>query len=304
MAPSACFSAVSGCLRPGGSLAYRRKNLDGAKPFTRDAVLTAVRIDPTQTTDRKLGRSGRPERSSNARTRRPGIGKSPRPEAETKSSPRRHDVTTCPDAQLRVVGFLGRPGVHNSGQAPDERALQTPRDVIWRGTPVHVGVWVAAVRPLRATTEDWKLRRPPGKFGDTRSRWPWIQEAAATSNLPTQRGRASTNGRSRETTTGKGKGSATPSRTPAEAGGPMPSSSQNGDRRHRRGVVLRMHKDFTTSSKRYLHGLGHGLPARPRAACCQRFPARPPSTYTHDGSCLVIPGNSERVDAKVRAQGR
>src|SRR4051794_29503451 len=228
-----------GVAPPGGSLAYRRKNCDGAIPSGAVPCTIQWGIDNNRNYTNGWGGKGAGTDPWTQSYRGPSAGSEPETQAV-------HDFT-----QLRPIAniisihtvaalVLRPPAIHNAGKAPDELAMKKLGDAMAAATG-YTSQYSFQLYDTSGTTEDWNYAQQ-GSYGYTIEMGPAGGEfhgPYATNVVQQWTGRRGTK------TDGKGMREAlllgaeaglNPASHPTLAGSATP------------GNVLRLHKDFQTAT--------------------------------------------------------
>src|SRR3954470_18946119 len=238
MAPSLLESVAP----PGGSLAYRRKNCDGASPSPATPCELQWGVDPNRNYGMNWGGPGAGTNPGDQDYRGTDMWSEPETQAVHAFS-QTHDVTTLITMHNFASLVLRPPGVHNAGLAPDEDALKSLGDKMAAATG-YTSEYGYQLYDTSGTTEDWNYGAA-GTFGYTIEMGP---SSDLGGNFHISYDRAVVNQwTGAESTTGQGKGlrdalllageaAADKSQFATLAGTAKP------------GKVLRVRKDFTTWS--------------------------------------------------------
>ena len=238
--PQGLLSLGEAVAPPGGSLAYRRKNCDGASPDPSTPCSLQYGVDPNRNYGQYWGGPGAGT-DPNSQTYR-GTDQWSEPETQAVHEfSRTHDVTTLVTMHNFASLVLRPPGLHTSGVAPDEDALKALGDRMAEDTG-YVSEYGFQLYDTTGTTEDWNYAAA-GTFGYTIEMGPSADKGG---NFHISYDRAVVHQwTGEETEKGKGKGLRDALLAAGEAGasrtdfstlqGTAPPGSQ-----------LRLHKDFET----------------------------------------------------------
>src|SRR3954447_6636314 len=160
MAPSLAESVAP----PGGSLAYRRKNCDGASPNPATPCNLQWGVDPNRNYGQNWGGPGAGTDPNDQDYRGTGMWSEPETQAVHEFS-QSHDVTTLITMHNFASLVLRPPGVHNAGLAPDEPALKKLGDRMGDDTG-YTSEFSYQLYDTSGTTEDWNYAAA-GTFGYT-----------------------------------------------------------------------------------------------------------------------------------------
>jgi len=160
MAPSLLESVAP----PGGSLAYRRKNCDGASPSPATPCELQWGVDPNRNYGMNWGGPGAGTNPGDQDYRGTDMWSEPETQAVHAFS-QTHDVTTLITMHNFASLVLRPPGVHNAGLAPDEDALKSLGDKMAAATG-YTSEYGYQLYDTSGTTEDWNYGAA-GTFGYT-----------------------------------------------------------------------------------------------------------------------------------------
>src|SRR4051812_41957901 len=160
MAPSLAESVAP----PGGSLAYRRKNCDGASPNPATPCGLQYGVDPNRNYGQNWGGPGAGTSPGDQDYRGTGMWSEPETQAVHEFS-RDHDITTLVTMHNFASLVLRPPGVHDAGLAPDEDALKKLGDEMARDTG-YTSEYSYQLYDTSGTAEDWNYAAA-GTYGYT-----------------------------------------------------------------------------------------------------------------------------------------
>jgi hypothetical protein len=240
--PQSLLSLGESVAPPGGSLAYRRKNCDGASPDPSTPCELQYGVDPNRNYGQNWGGSGAGTDPNDQDYRGTDMWSEPETQAVHEFS-QSHDITTLITMHNFASLVLRPPGVHDAGQAPDEDALKVLGDRIADDTG-YTSEFGYQLYDTSGTTEDWNYGAA-GTFGYTIEMGPSSDKGG---NFHIAYDRAVVHQwTGEESEKGKGKGLRDALLAAGEAAanradfstlqGTAPPGSQ-----------LRLHKDFTTFS--------------------------------------------------------
>jgi hypothetical protein len=238
--PGGFISLGESAAPPGGNLAYRRKNCDGASPDPSTPCQLQYGVDPNRNYGQFWGGPGAGT-DPNSQTYR-GTDQWSEPETQAVHEfSRSHDVTTLITMHNFASLVLRPPGLHTQGLAPDEDALKELGDRMADDTG-YVSEYGYQLYDTSGTTEDWNYAAA-GTFGYTIEMGP-SQDKGGNFHIAYDRAVVH-QWTGEETEKGKGKGLRDALLAAGEAGanrgefstlaGTAPPGSQ-----------LRLHKDFQT----------------------------------------------------------
>jgi hypothetical protein len=162
--PNGLISLGESVAPPGGSLAYRRKNCDGASPSPSTPCELQYGVDPNRNYGQFWGGPGAGT-DPNSQTYR-GTDQWSEPETQAVHEfSRSHDVTTLVTMHNFASLVLRPPGLHTQGLAPDEDALKALGDRMAEDTG-YVSEFGYQLYDTSGTTEDWNYAAA-GTFGYT-----------------------------------------------------------------------------------------------------------------------------------------
>src|SRR3954471_9892096 len=162
--PQGLLSLGESVAPPGGSLAYRRKNCDGASPSPSTPCELQYGVDPNRNYGQFWGGPGAGT-DPNSQTYR-GTDQWSEPETQAVHEfSRTHDVTTLVTMHNFASLVLRPPGLHTQGLAPDEDALKALGDRMAEDTG-YVSEYGYQLYDTSGTTEDWNYAAA-GTFGYT-----------------------------------------------------------------------------------------------------------------------------------------
>ncbi|MFL5885095.1 MAG: M14 family zinc carboxypeptidase, partial [Thermoleophilaceae bacterium] len=240
--PGAAPSLAESVAPPGGSLAYRRKNCDGASPSPATPCNLQWGVDPNRNYGQNWGGPGAGTDPNDQDYRGTGMWSEPETQA-VHAFEQSHDVTTLITMHNFASLVLRPPGVHNAGQAPDEDALKKLGDRMGDDTG-YTSEYGYQLYDTSGTTEDWSYAAQ-GTFGYTIEMGPSADQKG---NFHISYDRAVVNQwTGSESEKGKGKGLRDALLAAGEAAADQQQfSTLTGTAPA--GEVLRLHKDFTTFS--------------------------------------------------------
>jgi hypothetical protein len=238
MAPSLLESVAP----PGGALAYRRKNCDGASPLPATPCELQWGVDPNRNYGMNWGGPGAGTDPMDQDYRGTDMWSEPETQAVHEFS-QTHDVTTLITMHNFASLVLRPPGVHNAGLAPDEDALKKLGDAMAADTG-YTSEYGYQLYDTSGTTEDWNYGAA-GTYGYTIEMGP---SSDLGGNFHISYDRAVIDQwTGAETETGKGKGLRDALLLAGEAAADKSQfATLSGSAPA--GRVLRVHKDFTTWS--------------------------------------------------------
>jgi len=163
--PGGAPSLVEGALIPvGGTLAYRRKNCNGAVPSGDVPCTLQIGVDPNRNYGFKWGGPGASTSPGSQSYR----GTGPWSETETQAVheySQLRDVTTLMTVHTVAALVLRPPGLKVDGQAPDEAPLKKLGDAMAKDTG-YTSQYGFELYDTSGTTEDWNYGAA-GTFGYT-----------------------------------------------------------------------------------------------------------------------------------------
>ena len=162
--PQALLSLGESVAPPGGSLAYRRKNCDGASPSAATPCELQYGVDPNRNYGQSWGGPGAGTDPNDQDYR----GSDQWSEPETQSVheySQSHDITTLITMHNFASLVLRPPGVHDAGLAPDEDALKTLGDRMADDTG-YTSEFSYQLYDTSGTAEDWNYAAA-GTYGYT-----------------------------------------------------------------------------------------------------------------------------------------
>jgi hypothetical protein len=240
--PGGAPSLAESVAPPGGSLAYRRKNCDGATPDPSTPCELQYGIDNNRNYGEGWGGPGAGTDPNTQNYRGPSMWSEPENQAVWRYS-QKHDVTTLITTHNFASLVLRPPGRHNDGLAPDEVALKKLGDRMARDTG-YTSQYGFQLYDTSGTTEDWNYGAA-GTFGYTIEMGPDSQHGGnfhvAYQDAVIDQWTGD------KTVDGKGKGLRDAFLAAGEAAA---DRQQFGTLRGEAppGTLLRVHKDFTTFS--------------------------------------------------------
>jgi hypothetical protein len=240
--PSSLISLGESVAPPGGSLAYRRKNCDGASPSPATPCELQYGVDPNRNYGQNWGGPGAGTNPGDQDYRGTDQWSEPETQAVHKFS-QSHDVTTLVTMHNFASLVLRPPGVHDAGLAPDEDALKRLGDRMGDDTG-YTSEFSYQLYDTSGTTEDWNYAAA-GTYGYTIEMGPSSDKGG---NFHIAYDRAVVaQWTGSETEKGKGKGLRDALLAAGEAGADRTEwSTLKGTAPP--GNVLRLHKDFKTLS--------------------------------------------------------
>jgi hypothetical protein len=238
--PQSLISLGESVAPPGGSLAYRRKNCDGASPSPATPCELQYGVDPNRNYGQNWGGPGAGTDPNDQDYRGSDQWSEPETQAVHEFS-QSHDVTTLVTMHNFASLVLRPPGVHDAGLAPDEDALKVLGDRMADDTG-YTSEFSYQLYDTSGTTEDWNYAAA-GTYGYTIEMGPSADKGG---NFHIAYDRAVVNQwTGKETEKGQGKGLRDALLAAGEAAadqsefstlqGTAPPDS-----------VLRLHKDFKT----------------------------------------------------------
>ncbi|MEA2399198.1 MAG: hypothetical protein QOK25_2754 [Thermoleophilaceae bacterium] len=162
--PGAAVSLGESVAPPGGSLAYRRKNCDGASPNPATPCNLQYGVDNNRNYGAGWGGPGAGSDPNTQNYRGASMWSEPENRAVWHFS-QTHDVTTLITMHNFASLVLRPPGRHNDGIAPDETALKRLGDRMARDTG-YTSEYGFQLYDTSGTTEDWNYAAA-GTFGYT-----------------------------------------------------------------------------------------------------------------------------------------
>jgi hypothetical protein len=162
--PGSLLSLGESVAPPGGNLAYRRKNCDGASPSPMTPCQLQYGVDPNRNYGQNWGGSGAGTDPNDQDYRGSGMWSEPETQAVHEFS-QSHDITTLITMHNFASLVLRPPGVHDAGQAPDEDALKALGDRMADDTG-YTSEFGYQLYDTSGTTEDWNYGAA-GTFGYT-----------------------------------------------------------------------------------------------------------------------------------------
>jgi hypothetical protein len=162
--PGGAPSLAESVAPPGGSLAYRRKNCDGASPDPSTPCELQYGIDPNRNYGQSWGGPGAGTNPGDQDYRGTDMWSEPETQAVHEFS-QRHDITTLITMHNFASLVLRPPGVHDAGLAPDEDALKRLGDAMASDTG-YTSQYSYQLYDTSGTTEDWNYAAA-GTFGYT-----------------------------------------------------------------------------------------------------------------------------------------
>jgi zinc carboxypeptidase len=157
-------SLVESVAPPGGSLAYRRKNCDGASPDPTTPCNLQYGVDNNRNYGNGWGGSGAGTDPNDQDYRGTDMWSEPENRAVWHFS-QKHDITSLITMHNFASLVLRPPGRHNDGLAPDEIALKKLGDRMARDTG-YTSEYGYQLYDTSGTTEDWNYAAA-GTFGYT-----------------------------------------------------------------------------------------------------------------------------------------
>jgi Zinc carboxypeptidase len=240
--PGALLSLGESVAPPGGNLAYRRKNCDGASPDPNTPCELQYGVDPNRNYGQNWGGSGAGTDPNDQDYRGTDMWSEPETQAVHEFS-QSHDITTLITMHNFASLVLRPPGVHDAGLAPDEDALKKLGDTMAQDTG-YTSEFGYQLYDTSGTTEDWNYGAA-GTFGYTIEMGPSADKGG---NFHISYDRAVVaQWTGSETEKGKGKGLRDALLAAGEAAADRSEfSTLQGTAPP--GSLLRLHKDFTTFS--------------------------------------------------------
>src|SRR4051812_8038141 len=245
-----------GVAPPGGSLAYRRKNCDGAIPSGAVPCTIQWGIDNNRNYTNGWGGKGAGTDPWTQSSRAPSPGSEPETQAVHDFTQLR-PITNIISIHTVAALVLRPPAIHNAGKAPDELAMKKLGDDMAKATG-YTSQYSFQLYDTSGTTEDWNYAQQ-GSYGYTIEMGPAGGEfhGPYTTNVIQQ-----WTGRKGTKTDGKGMREAL--LLGAEAAlSPASHASLTGSATP--GRVLRLHKEFQTMTgeqcayaQGYLNSSGDG----------------------------------------------
>src|SRR4051794_26353930 len=162
--PGMLISLGESVAPPGGSLAYRRKNCDGASPDPSTPCELQYGVDPNRNYGQNWGGPGAGTDPNDQDYRGTDMWSEPETQAVHEFS-QSHDITTLITMHNFASLVLRPPGVHDAGQAPDEDALKKLGDTMAQDTG-YTSEYGYQLYDTSGTTEDWNYGAA-GTFGYT-----------------------------------------------------------------------------------------------------------------------------------------
>jgi hypothetical protein len=240
--PAQAPSLLESVAPPGGSLAYRRKNCDGASPSPATPCALQYGVDPNRNYGMNWGGPGAGTDPNDQDYRGSDMWSEPETQAVHEFS-QTHDVTTLITMHNFASLVLRPPGVHNAGLAPDEDALKSLGDKMAADTG-YTSEYGYQLYDTSGTTEDWNYGAA-GTFGYTIEMGP---SSDLGGNFHISYDRAVVDQwTGAESESGKGKGLRDALLLAAEAAANRQQFSTITGTAPA-GKLLRVHKDFTTWS--------------------------------------------------------
>src|SRR3954447_6719223 len=279
MAPSLAESVAP----PGGSLAHRRKNCDGASPSPATPCELQYGVDPNRNYGQSWGGPGAGTNPGDQDYRGADQWSEPETQAVHEYS-QSHDITTTITMHNFASLVLRPPGVHDAGLAPDEDALKELGDRMADDTG-YTSEFSYQLYDTSGTMEDWNYAAA-GTYGYTIEMGPSADKGG---NFHIEFARAVVHQwTGEETEKGKGKGLRDALLAAGEEGadrgefstlqGSAPPDS-----------VLRLHKDFKTFTAKDI------CTVEDTGVDCTAAGATTPqhSQDDHLDYTTVVPGNGE-----------
>src|SRR3954469_2139528 len=238
--PQQLISLGESVAPPGGSLAYRRKNCDGASPSPATPCELQYGVDPNRNYGQNWGGPGAGTNPGDQDYRGSDQWSEPETQAVHEFS-QSHDIATLITMHNFASLVLRPPGVHDAGLAPDEDALKRLGDKMAADTG-YTSEYGYQLYDTSGTMEDWNYAAA-GTYGYTIEMGPSADKGG---NFHIRYDRAVVHQwTGEETEKGKGKGlrdgllaageeAANRGEFPTLQGTAPPDS------------VLRLHKDFQT----------------------------------------------------------
>jgi hypothetical protein len=238
--PQSLISLGESVAPPGGSLAYRRKNCDGASPSPATPCELQYGVDPNRNYGQNWGGPGAGTDPNDQDYRGSDQWSEPETQAVHEYS-QAHDITTTITMHNFASLVLRPPGVHDAGLAPDEDALKTLGDRMGDDTG-YTSEFSYQLYDTSGTMEDWNYAAA-GTYGYTIEMGPSSDKGG---NFHISYDRAVVNQwTGKETEKGKGKGLRDALLAAGEA------AADRGEFSTLQGTappdsLLRLHKDFKT----------------------------------------------------------
>jgi hypothetical protein len=238
--PQSLISLGESVAPPGGSLAYRRKNCDGASPDPATPCELQYGVDPNRNYGQSWGGPGAGTNPGDQDYRGSDQWSEPETQAVHEYS-QSHDITTTITMHNFASLVLRPPGVHDAGLAPDEDALKALGDRMADDTG-YTSEFSYQLYDTSGTMEDWNYAAA-GTYGYTIEMGPSADKGG---NFHISYDRAVVNQwTGKETQKGVGKGLRDALLAAGEAG------ADRGEWSTLQGTappdsVLRLHKDFKT----------------------------------------------------------
>jgi hypothetical protein len=238
--PQSLISLGESVAPPGGSLAYRRKNCDGASPSPATPCELQYGVDPNRNYGQSWGGPGAGTDPNDQDYRGSDQWSEPETQAVHEYS-QAHDITTTITMHNFASLVLRPPAVHDAGLAPDEDALKTLGDRMADDTG-YTSEFSYQLYDTSGTMEDWNYAAA-GTYGYTIEMGPSSDKGG---NFHISYDRAVVNQwTGKETEKGKGRGLRDALLAAGEAG------ADRGEFSTLQGTappdsVLRLHKDFKT----------------------------------------------------------
>src|SRR3954452_19929911 len=162
--PSQLISLGESGAPPGGSLAYRRKNCDGASPSPATPCELQYGVDPNRNYGQSWGGPGAGTDPNDQDYRGTDQWSEPETQAVHEYS-QSHDITTTITMHNFASLVLRPPGVHDAGLAPDEDALKELGDRMADDTG-YTSEFSYQLYDTSGTMEDWNYAAA-GTYGYT-----------------------------------------------------------------------------------------------------------------------------------------
>jgi hypothetical protein len=162
--PSGLISLGESVAPPGGSLAYRRKNCDGASPSPATPCELQYGVDPNRNYGQSWGGPGAGTDPNDQDYRGSDQWSEPETQAVHEYS-QAHDITTTITMHNFASLVLRPPGVHDAGLAPDEDALKELGDRMADDTG-YTSEFSYQLYDTSGTMEDWNYAAA-GTYGYT-----------------------------------------------------------------------------------------------------------------------------------------
>src|SRR3954471_10347543 len=281
--PGSLISLGESVAPPGGSLAYRRKNCDGASPDPSTPCELQYGVDPNRNYGQNWGGSGAGTDPNDQDYRGSDMWSEPETQAVHEFS-QSHDITTLITMHNFASLVLRPPGVHDAGLAPDEDALKVLGDTMAQDTG-YTSEYGYQLYDTSGTTEDWNYGAA-GTFGYTIEMGPSSDKGG---NFHISYDRAVVHQwTGEETEKGKGKGL----RDALLAAGE--TAADRGEFSTLQGTappdsVLRLHKDFKTSTAKDICTVEDtGVDCTAAGATIPQNSQDDPHDYT-----TIVPGNGK-----------